>query len=554
MSELTLLNLEQPERPAMRADYESSAATGISLSDVESLEQFLIGVRTHTGQIVTPERAKRCSVVLAILRGLSEDISALDIGVFRRGENGETQIYDHPVHQVLSVAPNALMTPMELREHIFYDLVLQGNFYCLINEDPNSPGDIGSLWPLQAQYVVRRWRQAVWTFTDEVTGQVGEFTPDAVWRGSILSGNGIDGMAITLLAREAIGILLAAEEQAARLFKQGLQTDMTLTSPETLDAEAKGQLRAAIMARHAGSGNAWMPLLLEGGLTAKRIGLTAQESQYMESRGFQISDIARIFRYPEVLLGSTGKSSKSATYASAEQFFQSYTKHTLGPWATRIEQTIQRDLFTSKERKKLFVKHNFDSLLKGDTAARYASYATGVSIGFMSPAEVRRKENMPYVPGLDYFTKPMNMEATAGADAQATNPTDVSGMKPRAASKALTEAGVRVLNSGTREVFYPNEPKALPAPAADRAVAMVDKLARRSATSILRKEHKALTSARQDPNNFYSTFGGYITAVTGAEGPEVIAYLESRRTAADRFSTEAQETAIADLITLCTKE
>lgn len=434
---MILLNLEQPAVPEVqaapdvqvqRADYESSAPTGASMTDLASMEQFLIGVRTHSGQIVTPERAKRCSAVLACMRGISEDLSRLPIHMYKRGPNGDERVLDHPVPLILNMAPNDIQTPMEVREKIIIDMMTWGNFYALKNEDPNDPGILGSIWPLDAGYVTRRWRELYWNYTDPTTGVSGNFIPDDVWRGTIMSPNGLDGVALTLLAREAIGLLLAAEEQGARLFKQGVQTDLTLSSDDTVDPDTKDQLRAAFMARHSGAGNAFMPMILEGGLKAARIGLTAQESQYMEARGFQIDEIARVFRYPEVLLGSTGKSSKSSTYASAEQFFQSYTKHTLGPWATRIEQTIHRDLFTAKERTKYFVKHDFDELLRADTAGRYASYVSGVGTGFLSPAECRKKENLPYVEGLDYYTRPLNSAQTAGEDAAASvKPTDQSG-------------------------------------------------------------------------------------------------------------------------------
>jgi hypothetical protein len=323
-----------------------------------------------------------------------------------------------------------------------------------------------------------------------------------------MSGNGIDGTALTLLAREAIGLLLAAEEQGARLFRQGVQTDLTISSDDTVDDEGKNQLRDAFMARHAGSGNAFMPLLLEGGLKAARIGLTAQESQYIEARSFQIQDIARVFRYPEVLLGSSGKGSKASTYASAEQFFQSYTKHTLTPWAVRIEQTMQRDLLTTKERGKYFIKHDFSSLLRGDTAARYASYATGIDSGFMSPAQARKAENMPYVPGLDYF---VNVNAAG------------QGTEPPSTVKPTDESG----QSGTPG---------------------------RVANFIFGKERKALVGKSQDPNIFYAHFGGLVEDLTGADLDSVLAYLEMRRTTADRFSPESMSKAINTLSLLCKKD
>ena len=500
------VQLQELGLSGMRADYESNAPTGVSMSDIQGMEQFLIGVRTHTGQVVTPEKAKRCSAVLACMRGISEDVSALPLPLMKRGSNGDEHATDHNLYPLLNQAPNDVMTALEVREHMIWDMMLWGGFFNLINEDPESPGDIASLWPLQAGFVVRRWRELVWNFTDPVTGISGDFTPDMVWRGTLLAGNGIDGTALTLLAREAIGLMLAAEEQGARLFKQGVQTDLALTTPDTVDEPTKAQLREAFMKRHAGSQNAFMPLLLEGGLTATKLGLTAQESQYIEARAFQIGDIARVFRYPDVLLGSMGKSSRSSTYASAEQFFQSYTKHTLNPWAVRIEQSANRDLLSIKERNKgFFFKHDFEALLRGDTAARYASYSTGIASGFVSPADARRKEGMPFVPGLDYYTRPLNTTATAGGDAAAVKPTDVSGK---------------------------------------------DELPRRVAALILDKEYKAVIGQKQDPDVFYANFGGFIGDLLGADAVAVRAYLETRRTSVDRFSTESQGAAQAALISL----
>lgn len=493
------------EPPTMTADCELNAPTGISMEDVSSMEQFLIGIKSHTGQVVTPERARRCSAVLACMRIISEDLSALPLVMYKRGKDGYDQrALDHPLYPILDVAPNEVMTSMELREHMIFDLMLWGHFYNLKNEDPNSPGDIGSLWPLQAGYVSRRWRELVWTYTDPLTGVSGEFTPDMVWRGTILAGNGLDGTALTLLARESIGLLLAAEEQGARLFKYGVQSDLVLATDEEIGKESKQELRAAFMQRHAGSGNAFMPLLLENGLTAQRIGLTAQESQYIESRKFQIEDIARMWRVPEVLLGNS-TSGKSSTYASAEQFFQSYTKHTLGPWATRIEQTIHRDLLLQREQPKYYIRHDFSSLLKADTAGRYASYAIGIDKGFITPGYVAKQENFPWTPELEYYNKPQAPPASGTQDEKST-PTDQSA------------------------------------------------LANRVATHVLDKERKALVAHKQDPDVFYTHFGGYVEDLTGADAVAVVLYLEMRRKTADRFSPEALQFATEQLTALCQKD
>ena len=147
-------------------------------------------------------------------------------------------------------------------------------------------------------------------------------------------------------------------------------------------------------------------LLLENGLKASRIGLTAQESQYIEARQFQTADIARIFRIPDVLLGI--QAGKTATFASAEQFFLSYVKHTLGPWCQRIEQTITRDLLAASETD-LFAKHDLNSLMRADLQTRYSAHASGIAAGFLTRNEARQMEFLPTLPGLDVPLQPLNL-------------------------------------------------------------------------------------------------------------------------------------------------
>lgn len=502
---------------AKKADYESSAPTGVSdlpsMADIEQWENMLIGLYTETGQIVTPERAKRCATVLAIMRGLSEDVGCLPQPLYKIGKDEDVIATDHPVHQMLNVCPNDIMTPLDVREHMMFDLMLWGNFYNLLNEDPTlTPfdggyGQITSLWPLSAAYVVRRYRELVWTFTDPTTGMSGQFTPDLVWRGSILSTNGIDGFGITTLCKEAIGLLLAAEQQGARLFNHGIQTDFVLESPNEVGNEEKKDIRTALMKRHSGSGKAFMPMILEGGLTAKKLGLTAQESQYLEARGFQAAEVSKVFRYPEVLLGGSGKNSKAATFASASQFFESYTKHTLGPWTIRYEQSAHRDLLSPKERQKYYTKSDFSTLLKADETARIENWNKKIQGGWAQPYEARKAERMPYADGLKYFTRPAGSTGTAGA-----NP------------------------SG------PNEPAST-----DQSA-----LARRVAFHLFNREQKALVANKQDADSFYTNFGSYIEGLTPADPISIRGYLEMRRNTpeADRFTTSA-DAALSALTSLC---
>ena len=516
---LTLLDLREAR---MTADYDSCAPTGVSslpsMADVSAWENLLIGIRTESGQLVTPERAKRCATVLAIMRGLSEDIAGLDICVYKRGDKEDVIQRDHPAHRVLNVSPNDIMTPMECKEHLMMDAMMWGGWYNLINfsKDFATGGQIESLWPLQAGYVTRRWREMDWTFTDPTTGISGQFQPEDVWRGTILSANGIDGTAITLLARDAIGLLLAAEQQGARLFKQGVQTDLAITHPDAMSDDVKKQLRASFMARHAGSSNAFMPLLLEGGLTASKLGLTAVESQYLEAREYQVSDIARVFRYPEVLLGGATKG-KTSTYASAEQFFESYTKHTLGPWSRRIEQSAFRDLFSTKEQSKLYLKTDFSALLQANETARIANWNAKIQGGWAQPAEARKAENLPWKDGLEYFSKPAGSTGTAGAKPA-----------PQLPDPTQTDQSGRGYGG----------------------------LAARVAVHLFDREQKALIVSKQEADSFYTNFGAYIERITGADPLSVRSYLEMRRGTpdVDRFSASGTAASLFNLTMLCHKE
>src|ERR1700733_2622454 len=410
---LISLNIQSPVLPGKRAELPLGAPHNLG-----SLATLLTGVRTNSGQFVTPERAIRSAAVLACIRILCEDISSLPLNLYRRTPQGAQLATDHSLFPLLHDAPNQWQTSMELRESMVLDTLCFGQSF---TEKVIGPDGIQRLYPLSAgrmTYVdplsmfLPPDPPLMWRYADPHIGQR-IFLSDDVWTVRTLSPGGtINGQSLILLAREAIGLALAAEEQGARLFAQGMQTDLTLQTDAELDEDGKEQLKQAFMRRHAGSSNAWMPLVLENGLKAARIGLTAQESQYIEARQFQLADIARIFRIPDVLLGIS--QGKTATFASAEQFFLSYVKYTLGPWCQRIEQSIHRDLLAPSETGEMFVKHDLDSLTRADLQTRYSAHPAGINAGFLTRNEARQMEHLPTLPGLDTPLSPLNMAAGDG--------------------------------------------------------------------------------------------------------------------------------------------
>lgn len=397
---MELIRLNLPAPPAAKA----LAPQPYNLATLSSL---LVGTLTHSGRYVNEQTALRASAVLACIRILSEDLSQLPLHLYRRGPRGSTLATDDNRYRLLHDAPNVWQTSLEMREGMVLDCLLFGG--CFVEKQIGRNG-IEALYPLAASRMM--FKDVLpdgtlrWQYSDPRGGSR-TLLADDLWRTSILSGAGcVEGRSLILLAREAIGLALAAEEQGARLFSQGLQSDLVFSHPDSLGEDEKTQLRTALNARHAGSSNAWAPFLLEGGLTASRIGLTAQESQYLESRNFQSAEIARLFRVPDVLLGLSN--SKTATYASAEQFFLSYVKHTLGPWVRRIEQSISRDLIARSEVG-LYARHDLDALLRADLQTRYNAHKTGIEAGFLTRNEAREMEDLPLLDGLDTPILQLNM-------------------------------------------------------------------------------------------------------------------------------------------------
>jgi HK97 family phage portal protein len=403
---LISLNLPNPA-PTKRAELPLGAPYNLG-----TLASLLTGVRTNSGQFVTPERAMRSAAVLACVNILCSDLASLPLNLFQRTPTGAVLAVGNPLFRLLHDSPNQWQTSMELRESMILDVLCFGQCF---TEKVIGPDGVSRLYPLSAgrmTYVdplsmyLPPDPPLMWRYADPHIGQR-IFLSDDLWTVRTLAPGGtINGQSLILLAREAIGLALAAEEQGANLFRQGIQTDFALSTDDTLGEDEKKQLTEAFQKRYAGSGNAWLPLVLEGGLKASRLGLTAQESQYIETRAFQLQDIARIFRIPDVLLGIS--QGKTATFASAEQFFLSYVKYTLGPWCQRIEQSISRDLLADSETD-LFAKHDLDSLTRADLQTRYAAHAAGITAGFLTRNEARQMENLPTLPGLDEPLSPLNM-------------------------------------------------------------------------------------------------------------------------------------------------
>lgn len=373
------------------------------------------GGASKSGQNITADNALQNAAVFACVRVLAETIASLPLVVYRRTKNGGKEpATDHVLYGLLHDAPNSWQTSYEWREMIMGHLCLRGNGYAY--KETDGEGRLTNIYPLNpARMQVFQKDGTIrygYTWDD---GRRIIYSNDYIWHLRGLSSDGIIGLSPITLAREAIGLAAATEEHGSRFFSNSSKPSGILTHPGTLTEDQRNKLRDSWQEAQTAE-NRHKVAVLEGGLTWTTLGVSNEDAQFLETRRFQTEEIARIFRVPAVLIGYADK---TATYASAEQFFLAFVVHTIRPWTVRIEQSANYALFTEKERRKFFVEFKLDGLMRGDAKARAEFYTSAITNGWMSRNEVRNLENLNPVDGLDEHLQPLNMAPVGSASAGA---------------------------------------------------------------------------------------------------------------------------------------
>ena len=352
------------------------------------------------GKNVSETSAMQMTAVYACVRILSEAVAGLPLHLYRYGEKGtKEKAIDHPLYHLLHDEPNPEMTSFIFRETLMTHLLLWGNAYAQIIR--NGKGEILALYPLMPNRMrVDRDKagEIVYEYTrssDDArtsSGTVVLLKAKDVLHIPGLGFDGLVGYSPIAMARNAIGLAMATEEYGAKFFANGATPGGVLEHPGVLKDPAR--VRESWNSVYQGSGNSHRIAVLEEGMKYTPIGIAPNEAQFLETRKFQINEIARIFRVPPHMVGDLEKSS----FSNIEQQSLEFVKYTLDPWVIRWEQSIHRALLAKDEKDTMFVKFNVDGLLRGDYASRMNGYAVGIQNGFMSPNDVRELENMDRIP------------------------------------------------------------------------------------------------------------------------------------------------------------
>ena len=361
---------------------------------------FLFG-RTTSGKPVNERTAMQTTAVYACVRILAEAVASLPLHVYEyQDDGGKKLVHDHPLYYLLHDEPNPEMTSFVFRETLMSHLLIWGNAYAQIIRD--GAGRVLGLYPLlpdkmevqrddkgNIYYVYSRNSDENPTFKEY--GNI-KLKAEDVLHIPGLGFDGLIGYSPIAMAKNAVGMTLACEEYGASFFANGANPGGVLEHPGVLKDPSK--VRESWNSVYRGVSNAHKIAVLEEGMKYQQIGIPPEEAQFLETRKFQINEIARLYRIPPHMVGDLDKSS----FSNIGQQSLEFVKYTLDPWVIRWEQSLQRSLLLPGEKGKYFIKLNVDGLLRGDYQSRMNGYAVGRQNGWFSANDIREMENMNPIP------------------------------------------------------------------------------------------------------------------------------------------------------------
>jgi len=341
---------------------------------------------------VNERTAMQTAAVYACIRVLSEAIASLPLQLYKYNGKGAVVADDHPLYDVLHSVPNAEMTSFVFRETLMSHLLLYGNAYAQIIRD--STGQIKELYPLLPDKMDVSRNEAgeiyytYWREKDEANsedkGSGVTLRYDEVLHIPGLSFDGLTGYSPIALAKNVIGMAIATEDYGAAFFRNGATPGGILEHPGSLNKEAPEEIRNTWEGLFVGKG-AHRIAVLEDGMKFHVVGIPPDQAQFLETRRYQLNEIARIFRVPPHMIGDLERS----TFSNIEQQSLEFLKYSVDPWLKRWEQQMEKTLLTPAERKTHEIRFNVDGLLRGDYMTRMRGFAIARQNGWMSANEIR---------------------------------------------------------------------------------------------------------------------------------------------------------------------
>jgi HK97 family phage portal protein len=296
------------------------------------------------------------------------------------------------------------MTGFEYKELQMKHLTSWGNSYSQIEYDAR--GQISELWPLLPQNMLSskiQGKDRIYTYQEE-NGKIVNLSSQIIWHIKGL-GNGLDGLSPLGLMRRVIGLGLSAEEFGKKFFDNDARPGIVLEHPASLSDKAYKNLKESWEEDHKGVSKSHRMRILEEGMKIHEVGIPPEDAQFLETRKFQKSEIASIFRVPPHMIADLDK----ASFSNIEHQGIEFVKYSILPWAKRYEESIYKFLYLPKDRANKYPEFLLAGLERGDIASRYTAYAQGKQNGWLSTNDIRKLENMDPVEHGDMYLVPLNM-------------------------------------------------------------------------------------------------------------------------------------------------
>ena len=391
---------------------------GLQVSGVSEPEKWLIdalgGAKSKAGIAINEKTAVKVIAVFACLRLISEQMACMPIPVYKYVPEGKKKAYDHPNYNLLNYEPNPYMTAFDFWQMMVVNMMLLGRGIAEIERDKRTKQPI-ALWPIPANRVkvfINKQTHEPYYDIHQLDGTIDRLYSDQVLD---IKGMGIEELNAynpVVIARECLGLSLAAEEFAGEYFANGVHPSGLMTYSEKLKGESLAEFKREVREAYQGLGNKHRLMLLESGMQFQKLTTPANEAQMLETRKHQVIEVARLFNVPPHKIMDMER----ATFSNIEELNISFAQDTLVPYCTRIEQNVQLKMFFQSEKGSFFVKYNLGALLRGKLSERYESYSKGRQWGWLSANDVRTLEDMNGIGDKgDIYLQPLNM-VPAGTD------------------------------------------------------------------------------------------------------------------------------------------
>jgi len=363
------------------------------------LFDWMTGGLSASGVAVTEQSAMRVSAVYASVNLIGGALSSLPLPVYQRGQDGEKKRIDHDYWWLLNRQPSEALSAAVFWEFLTGSLLLNGDSFARIQRQGRSPMATGFDPLHKSRVTVVRKDGRLWYHVKNDEGKTEVVDQDDMIH---VPGAGFDGCngqsQIRHALRNAAGISLAADEYSGSFFTNGARPDIALELPGNPTKDQQDMMRASWDERYRGLGNNHKPALLTGGIKVHELTMNAEDAQLIDTRKFQVEDIARIFGVPPHMIGHTEKTSSWGS--GVEQMSIGFVKYTLQRHLVKFEQELNRKLFRDR---KTFVEFNTAGLERGDYKTRNEGYRIALGRagepGWMTVNEVRKLDNLPPIDG-----------------------------------------------------------------------------------------------------------------------------------------------------------